>query len=55
MGERKGRGRNEKEKERSLWVGPKNEYLDRLRLGGHELVTRPERREVCGTGHLFWN
>ena len=39
MGERKGRGRNEKEKERRLWVGPKNEYLDRLRLGGHELVT----------------
>lgn len=38
-GERKGRERNEKERERRLWVGPKNEYLDRLRLGGCELVT----------------
>ena len=38
-GERKVRGRNEKERERRLWVGPKNEYLDSLRLGGHELVT----------------
>lgn len=46
MGEK---GKEEmRRKRKSLWVGPKNEYLDRLRLGGHELVTRPERGKSVG-------